>query len=93
MRTLKLSLLAALTATSLLAGGAAIARHGADNPRADVRNCRGCDDPANHDAVRDRNQNVNDVDVMDDMDAANLDEAIENQTEQHHGGRNGGRGK
>jgi hypothetical protein len=33
------------------------------------------------------------VDVMDDMDAANLDEAIENQTEQHHGGRNGGRGK
>jgi hypothetical protein len=91
MRALKLSLLAAFTAGSLLAAGAAVARHGADNPRGDVRDCRGCDDAANHDAIDDRNQDVNDVDVMDDIDAVDLDEALENQMDEHHRGRDGGR--
>jgi hypothetical protein len=91
MRALKLSLLAAFTAGSLLAAGAAVARHGGDNPRGDVRDCRGCDDPANHDAIDDRNQDVNDVDVMDDMDAIDADEALENQMDEHHPGRDGGR--
>jgi len=91
MKALKLSLLTAFGAASLLAAGTAVARHGADNPPGDVRDCRGCDDPANHDAVDDRNQDVNDVDVMDDVDLVDLDAAMENQLEEHHRGRDGTR--
>ena len=91
MKALKVTVLTAFGAASLLATGAAVARHGADNPPGDVRDCRGCDDPANHDAVDDRNRDVNDVDVMDDMDAVDLDEALENQMDEHHRGRDGSR--
>jgi hypothetical protein len=31
------------------------------------------------------------VDVMDDMDAVDADEALENQMDEHHRGRDGGR--
>lgn len=80
MKTFRLGLLLAFTAGSMaLATGPALARHGADNPAGDVRHCNGCDDPANHDAIDDRGQDVNDVDVMDDNDVLDLQAQVENQ--------------
>lgn len=43
-KTLKISLLAGFAAAQLLAGSAAFARRGADDPAGHVRQCRGCDD-------------------------------------------------
>jgi len=81
MKMLKLGLLTAFTLGSLIATGPVVARHGAGDPRGDMRGPRN-DDPANHDAVDNRGQDVNDVnDVMDDLDVADLDEAVENQQE------------
>jgi hypothetical protein len=59
-KTLKISLLAGFAAAQLLAGSAAFARRGADDPVGHVRHGRGADDLAGDDSDRGRGRGTDD---------------------------------